>query len=161
MFPVVLQTDINAEERRTLQYAEEPNSENPVAWNKTLEAAQIYSPEWFVPVKANGSQRKSSSLRKAGILSGNVCTTLSNLLFAAKVEHTHDAAAEYSAAFGPGEFSETPFNHPMVKGMPLWVMTNAVLSVRDVDRPAVSAPTLSYDFFTSFVPFKATDPRAS
>ncbi|KAF9734632.1 hypothetical protein PMIN01_07535 [Paraphaeosphaeria minitans] len=145
MFPVVLQTDINAEERRTLQYAEEPNSENPVAWNKTLEAAQIYSPE----------------CRKAGILSGNVCTTLSNLLFAAKVEHTHDAAAEYSAAFGPGEFSETPSNHPMVKGMPLWVMTNAVLSVRDVDRPAVSAPTLSYDFFTSFVPFKATDPRAS
>lgn len=186
-------SNVDAEERRPWQYHEEANGEKVAAWNKALEAAREYLPEWFVPDEPNGNPppklfelvlmgvstffsrawifQELAFSRKARILSGNVSTTLSNLLMAAKVKHTLGAAAEYSAVFGPGkncsahwnpgEFAETPFNRSIVSNMPLWVMTNALLSVRDVDRPAASVPILAFDLFTSFMRFNATDPRVS
>jgi hypothetical protein len=187
------QSDVDAEERRSGQYFEEPDGERVPAWSKVLEAAQASLPEWFVPDAPNGNPppkifefvlmgistffsrawifQELAFSRKARILSGNVSTTLSNLLMAAQVKHTLDAAGEYSAVFGPGsnrtahwnpgEFAETPFSRSIVSRMLLWDMTNALLSIRSVDRPAVSAPSLSSKLFSSFGSFQATDPRVS
>ena len=107
--------------------------------------------------------------RKSRIMSGSTSTTLSNLIMATKVSHALLAAAEYSAIFGsggrgnshwnPGEYSNTPFNRPMVRKMRLWDMTRALLRIRDVHRPAVPMNTLSYRLLLSFSDFNATDPR--
>jgi hypothetical protein len=186
-------SDVDAEERRSGQYYKEPDGERVPAWSKVLEAAQASLPEWFVPDEPNGNPpskifefvlmgistffsrawifQELAFSRKARILSGNVSTTLSNLLMAAQVRHVLYAAGEYSAIFGPGsnraphwnpgEFADTPFTRSMVSQMLLWDMTNALLSIRGVDTPAVSTPTLSFKLFSSFGTFQATDPRVS
>lgn len=125
-------SDVPAEERRSDQYYEGPDGERIPAWNKTIEAAEVSLPEWFVQDEPNGNPppkifelvlmglstffsrawifQELAFSRKSRIMSGSVSTTLSNLIMATKVSHTLLAAAEYSAIFGSGERENSHWN---------------------------------------------------
>lgn len=131
-FQWCFQSDVDPETKRPDQYYDGPDGERIPAWNKTLEFAEQWLPEWFVPDQPSGNPppklyefvlmglstffsrawifQELAFSRKSRILSGGVSTSLANLLMAAKVWHALSAASEYSAVFGSGSDSHAHWN---------------------------------------------------